>query len=309
MSRFVSLARKLKPPYLRLVLKIAETGQLQIAAASQGISQPAASRILTEIETEAGTPLFHRHAKGMALTPAGATFVKHGRAILTELDNLDTEMTNMKSGLGGEVRVGSVTGPAVRCLVPAIRQIKESTPGIEPTIDVGPSVELVRGLEEGRFDFILARLPPEYDSRAFRLTPARGEVVSLLIGGSHPLAGRPSVSLGELAGYEWVIQERGSPIRSAVEQAFHAAGVPVPGNITNTSSLLIMLAVLESSLAIATLSEEVAGLLTRSTLGFRFEALKLIESVTVPPYFIIQNRSQQLSRAAERVLEKVVKAL
>lgn len=305
----MTLARKLKPPYLRLVLKIAETGQLQIAAASQGISQPAASRILTEIETEAGTPLFHRHAKGMEPTPAGATFVKHGRAILTELDNLDAEMANMKSGLVGEVRVGSVTGPAVRCLVPAIRQIKESTPGIEPTIDVAPSVELVRGLEEGRFDFILARLPPEYDSRAFRLTPARGEVVSLLVSRSHPLAGRPSVSLGELAGYEWVIQERGSPIRSAVEQAFHAAGIQVPGNITNTSSLLVMLAILESSQAIATLSEEVAGLLTRGTLGFRLEALKLVESVTVPPYFIIQNRSQQLSRAAERVLERVVKAL
>lgn len=305
----MTLARKLKPPYLRLVLKIAETGQLQIAAASQGISQPAASRILTEIETEAGTPLFFRHAKGMEPTPAGVAFVKHGRAIVTELDNLDAEMANMKSGLVGEVRVGSVTGPAVRCLVPAIRQIKESTPGIEPTIDVAPSVELVRGLEEGRFDFILARLPPEYDSRAFRLTPARGEVVSLLVSRSHPLAGRQSVSLGELAGYEWVIQERGSPIRSAVEQAFHAAGVPVPGNIINTSSLLIMLAILESSQAIATLSEEVAGLLTRDTLGFQMEALKLAESVTVPPYFIIQNRSQQLSRAAERVLEKVVKAL
>lgn len=305
----MSLARKLKPPYLRLVLKIAETGQLQIAAASQGISQPAASRILTEIETEAGTPLFHRHAKGMEPTPAGSAFVKHARAILTELDNLDAEMANMKSGHVGEVRVGSVTGPAVRCLVPAIRQVKESTPGIEPTIDVAPSVELVRGLEEGRFDFILARLPPEYDSRAFRLTPARGEVVSLLVARSHPLAGKSSVSLGELAGYEWVIQERGSPIRSAVEQAFHAAGVPVPGNIINTSSLLIMLAILESSQAIATLSEEVAGLLTREMLGFRLEALRLVESITVPPYFIIQNRSQQLSRAAERVLERVVKAL
>ncbi|MGL4281077.1 MAG: LysR family transcriptional regulator [Albidovulum sp.] len=305
----MTLARKLKSPYLRLVLKIAETGQLQIAAASQGISQPAASRILTEIEAEAGTALFHRHAKGMEPTPAGVAFIKHGRAILTELDNLDNEMANMKSGLVGEVRVGSVTGPAVRCLVPAIRQIKESTPGIEPTIDVAPSVELVRGLEEGRFDFILARLPPEYDSRAFRLTPARGEVVSLMVSRSHPLADRPSVSLSEIAGYEWVIQERGSPIRSAVELAFHTAGVPVPDNITNTSSLLIMLAILESSQAIATLSEEVAGLLTRGTLGLRLEGLKLVESITVPPYFIIQNRTQQLSRAAERVLEHVVKAL
>lgn len=305
----MSLARRLKPSHLRLVLKIAETGQLRIAAAVQGISQPAASRILIEIEAETGTPLFTRHAKGMEPTPAGAAFIKHARAITTELDSLDAEMANMKAGLAGEVRVGSVTGPAVRCLVPAIRQIKESTPGVEPTIEVGPSTELVRGLEEGRFDFVLARLPPGHDSRQFRLMPARGEVVSLLVSRSHPLAARRAIPLAELSCYEWVIQERRSPIRQAVEQVFHAGGVPVPGNVTNTSSLLVMLAILDSSDAIATVSEEVAGLLTRPTLGLGLMPLDLAETISVSPYFIIRNRAHQLSRAAERVLGQVMKAL
>lgn len=305
----MTLTRRLKPPHLHLILKIAETGQLQIAAAAQGISQPAASRILTEIETETGTPLFVRHAKGMESTQAGAAFIKHARTILTELDSLDAEMANMKAGLVGEVRVGSVTGPAVRCLVPAIRQIKDSAPGIEPTVEVAPSTELVRGLEEGRFDFILARLPPGHDSRPFKLMPARGEVVSLVVSRSHPLAAREKIPLAELSRYEWVIQERGSPIRQAVEHAFHTAGLPVPRNITNTSSLLVMLAILESSDAIATLSEEVAGLLTRQTLGLGVTSLDLAATVSVPPYFIIQNRAHQLSRAAERVLERVIKAL
>ncbi len=305
----MSLARRLKPPHLRLILKIAETGQLQIAATALAVSQPAASRILTEIEMEAGTPLFVRHAKGMEPTQAGTAFSRHARAILTELDSLESEMANVKAGLVGEVRVGSVTGPAVRCLVPAIRQIKQSAPGIEPTIDVAPSTELVRGLEEGRFDFILARLPPGYDSRAFKVMPARGEVVSLVVRKNHPLSVRERISLGDLTGYEWVIQERGSPIRVAVENAFHSAGVPVPTNITNTSSLLVMLAILEASDALVTLSEEVAGLLTREMHGSSLAVLNLAESVSVSPYFIIQNRSQQLSRAAEKVLERVISFL
>ncbi|MEZ5771689.1 MAG: LysR family transcriptional regulator [Defluviimonas denitrificans] len=68
----MALSRKLKPAHLRLILKIAETGQLQMAATALAMSQPAASRILNEIEVEAGTPLFLRHAKGMEPTQAGS---------------------------------------------------------------------------------------------------------------------------------------------------------------------------------------------------------------------------------------------
>ena len=305
----MALSRKLKPTHLRLILKIAETGQLQMAATALAMSQPAASRILNEIEAEAGTPLFLRHAKGMEPTQAGSAFLKHSRAMLTELDSLETEMGNIRAGRVGEVRVGSVTGPAVRCLVPAIRQIKEIAPGIEPTIEVAPSSDLVRGLEEGRFDFILARFPPGYDSRAFRVTPARAEVVSLVVRAEHPLARRRAIPIAELSGYEWVIQERASPIRIAIDSAFHAAGAPVPANVTNTSSLLVMLALLDSTDSIVTLSEEVAAMLTRHSHDHAPVALTLRQPIHVAPYYIIHNRAQQLSRAAERVLALVLDAL
>ncbi|MCB2114744.1 MAG: LysR family transcriptional regulator [Rhodobacteraceae bacterium] len=305
----MSLARRLKPPHLRLVLKIAETGQLQIAATALAMSQPAASRIMTEIETEAGTALFLRHAKGMEPTQAGEAFIRHARAILTEFDSLEAEMENVKAGLVGEVRVGSVTGPAVRCLVPAIREIKRLAPGIEPTVAVAPSTELVRGLEEGRFDFVLARLPQGYDSRAFQVMPARGEVVSLIVRRGHPMASSSPVSLEELTDFEWVVQERASPIRVALEGAFHQIGVAVPKNVTNTSSLLVMLALLDSTDSIVTLSEEVAAMLTRHSHDHAPVALTLRQPIHVAPYYIIHNRAQQLSRAAERVLALVLDAL
>ncbi len=77
----MTLAQRLKAPHLRLILKIAETGQLQIAASTLAMSQPAASRILAEIEAGTGSPLFVRHPKGMEPTPVGEAFVKHARAI------------------------------------------------------------------------------------------------------------------------------------------------------------------------------------------------------------------------------------
>lgn len=302
----MDLARRLKPMHLRLILKIAESGKLQSAANALAMSQPAASRILAEIESQVGTPLFIRHPKGMEATPLGEAFVKHARVILTEFDNLEAEAKNLNIGHVGKVRIGSVTGPTIGCLVPAIRQVKETSPEIEATIEVGPSTQLVRGLEEGRYDFILARLPPDHDSREFRIYPARTEVASLIVNRSHPLVGKPRVKLSDLVDFEWVIQERGSPIRQAVEGVFHANGLPVPRNITNSSSLLVVLAILEHSDAIAPQSQEVAGILTRQGVGANLAILDLSERIVVSPYFIIQHRAQQLPRAAERVLEEVL---
>lgn len=304
----MDLATRLKPRQLLLIQRIAETGRLQSAAHMLALSQPAASRILAEIETEVGAPLFTRHPKGMEATLLGETFLRHARVILSELDSLQSEVRGLRSGEAGEVRVGSVTGPTVGVLVPAIQKVREASPDIQATIEVGPSTQLVRGLEEGRFDFVIARLPPEYDSRQFRIYPARNEVVSLVVRADHPMLGAP-VRLADLRGFEWVIQDLGTPIRLTVEAAFHAAGLAAPERITNSSSLLVVLSILQTTEAIAPQSQEVVELLTRNRMTESYATLELAEQLAVAPYFVIHNRSQQLHRAAERVMEEVFRRL
>ncbi|MBY6048942.1 LysR substrate-binding domain-containing protein [Vannielia litorea] len=304
----MELATRLKPRQLRLIQRIGETRQLQTAAHMLAMSQPAASRVLAEIEAEVGTPLFTRHPKGMEPTLIGETFLRHARVILSELESLETEVAGLRSGEGGEVRVGSVTGPTVGVLVPAIRAVRTKAPGIQATVEVGPSGQLVRGLEEGRFDFVIARLPPEYDSRQFRIDPARNEVVSLVVRAGHPALGERR-KLSELVGYEWVIQDLGTPIRVAMDGAFHAAGLAAPEQITNSSSLLVALSILEGTDAIAPQSQEVADLLTRNKIGDSLATLELAEPLAVSPCFIIRARARQMSRAAERVMQEVFRRL
>jgi DNA-binding transcriptional LysR family regulator len=305
----MDLIRRLKPTHLRLISEIARHQKLQLAAESMGVSQPAASRMLADIEAEAGAPLFVRHPRWMEPTPVGAAFLRHIRVILSELESLQTEVENLNVGQSGEIRVGAVTGPAMGFLMPAIRAVKEESPDIEATIEVGPSVQLVRGLKEGRFDFIIARLPPEYDVTDFHIYPARSENISMLVRDSHPLAGRRNLPLEELSQYEWVVQERGSPLRQAVEAAFMQIARPVPRNVNNSSSLLVVLALLAESDVISPQSEEVAEILTGPGLGARLCALDLDQTITVSPYFIIANRAHQLPRAVDRVLKEVLRRL
>ncbi len=305
----MNFTRQLKPSHLQLLLKIAEVGQLQIAASALAISQPAASRIVADIEARAKTTLFYRSPKGLEPTPVGETFLRHARVIVTELDSLQKEVENLNQGLSGEVRIGTVTGPAVGIVLPVYQKLNETSPDISVTIEVSPSTELVRGLDEGRFDFIVARIPTDHNTSDFSVHPGRKEIVQLIVRKGHPAAEKRDITLKDLSNFDWVIQERGSPIRKAVEDAFHSASLPVPSKVVNSSSLLVVEALLANSDVIAPQSKEVSDLLTGSSLGNKLEVLHLENEITVPPYFVIRNRSRQLPRAASLFFERILEAL
>ncbi|CUH81097.1 LysR family transcriptional regulator [Tropicibacter naphthalenivorans] len=305
----MDLTRRLKLTHLKLILKIAEVGQIQIAAGALAMSQPAASRILAEIERETGAQLFHRTPKGMEPTPIGEAFIRHARVVLSELDSLEKEVQGLSTGQAGEVRIGSVTGPAVGVLMPVVQEVRAQAPETAITIEVSPSADLVRGLEEGRFDFIIARIPDLSDSRDFLVHPARTEVVKFLTRKTHPLASAKAIDLADLLCFDWVIQERGSPIRQAVETAFHNAGHPTPPRVINSSSMLIVQALLSSTDAIAPQSREVAELMTSDAVGANLTVLDLAGTITVSPYFVIRHHTRQLGQAAERLYQRVLENL
>ena len=188
----MSFARRLKSIHLRLVLQVALTGKLQAAAEEIALSQPAASRMLAEIEKLVGAALFTRHAKGMVPTPIGEAVVRHARQILQDLDKLDMDVAQIASGRAGSVRIGTVTGPAVGLVVPVVRAMRAQAPEVEFNIEVAPSTTLMRGLDEGIFDFVVARLAQDYQRQSYRIYPANREVISMLVYGGHPMAQKKS---------------------------------------------------------------------------------------------------------------------
>lgn len=300
----------LKLSHLRLIAAIAEHGRLQMAADQLALTQPAASRMLSEIERTIGAALFERHARGMTPTLLGRILVRRAQGMLTEMHDLAREVQEMKEGRGGLVQAGAVTGPAVGYLVPAIRQLKAVAPEVELRIDVGPSPQLVRGLEAGDYDFVVARMPPDADASAFDVVAGQTETVRCVVRDDHPLAGRESLPLATLARHAWIIQERGTPIRQAVEGALLREGAPVPTDVIATSSLVLMIALLRESDAIAPMASEVARVLT---LGGGPEpglvTLDLASAIVVPPYDVLTIRGRTLSPAAQRLRALVIEEI
>lgn len=296
---------KLKSSQLRLVAALAQTGKLQHAAELLGMAQPAASRALAEIEDLAGTRLFIRHPKGMTITPEGETVANKARVVLREMYDLEESLSNIRIGSAGKVRIGSVTGPAIKYLVPAIRSIKRSAPDLDVSVEVAPSRHLLRELLSGRLDFALARVLPDFDRGEFNITPVGQEKVALLVRENHPLSQKKSLKLAEIIDHEWIVQERDSPIGETLVGAFHMENLTAPKNIVNSSSLLFALGYLSGTDAIVAVSDEVVQLLIEDPIAAKFARLNLQREFVATPYFLVSLASHAESQAA-KMLSRII---
>lgn len=301
----MKISRRIKPSHLRLVVAIADYEQLGLAADYLAISQPSASRSLAELESLLEAELFSRRPKWMEPTEAGKALIRHGRNVLAELESLETAFDTAVHGYSGQVRVGTVTGPAAGFVIPALSRVHENYPNIELSVEIAPSITLMRALKEGNLDFIVGRLGADDDPRDFHLLPVHPELVSLCVGQHNPLYNVEKVELRELTNYQWILQERGSPIRRAVESAFLDRGIKPPSNVTNASALLAMLAFLANSNAIVPLSVEVVEMLTSDSLKAQIHALPLKEQIVISQAHLIRPTASRLSRAAERVFSEI----
>lgn len=304
-----SPAHRLQLRDFRLIQAIVETGQLALAAERLSMTQPAASRMLAGIERLVGTPIFTRHPKGMTPTPIGVTLVHNANGLLRGFERTLQETEAAIAGRTGTVRVGAVTGGAVGFVVPAIRKLKESSAGADIHVDVAPSDVLIAGLLRGDFDFVLSRITPGTDTRQFVLSQGSTEMVRFLVRRGHRLIkGRP-LELHELVGYEWIVQAPHTPMRQAIEEAFFAQGIPLPTEIVNTTSLLVMIAYLASTDSIAPASRELAGVAAPDIEGGQLVAIDLEQPITVNPYHLIHLKHQTMSPVAQRLRDLVLQGL
>ena len=157
----------LKLNHLRMIVTIEDHGQISAAAESMNMSQPAASRMLSEMESIVKSPLYERVARGVVLTPFGLALAKRARKILLELREAGRELGALRTGKGGAVFLGAVTAPAISLVVPAIQRVTRTYPGIEINIEVENSNVLARELLAARHDFIISRIPDDLNPRLF----------------------------------------------------------------------------------------------------------------------------------------------
>jgi DNA-binding transcriptional LysR family regulator len=252
------IARGLKLSHLRLLSALADSGQISLAASQVGIAQPAASRLLAEVERIAGQPVRLRTGRGITLTPAGQALARRATRMLMEMRDAERELDEIRAGGRGHVRIGSVTGPALDRVLPALRSWRLAQPGTTVEVIVATSDQLAAQLAEGRIDFAIARLPGGIPDGVLSFDVMAAEPVSLVVRSGHRLARSRAVAPADLMAYDWVMPGSDSLMRQAVVLKLQELGLPEPSQRLSTASFLLTLALLSQSNSIAPLATAVA---------------------------------------------------
>lgn len=303
------LSRHIKTAHLRLIHAIGEFGQLSIAAEHLAITQPAASRMLGEIEKMIGAPLFDRHTKGMVPTPLGQALIRRSKRMLLEFLDLSKEVDELVSGKRGLASIGAITSASVKYVMPAAQQFKVSSPNADIHVTVDASKNLIEGLIAGMHDFVLARIPEDQDLLSLEITPAGAESIKLIAHASHPLANKSGTSLKDLSEYPWLVQASRVPSREGIDRAIAEAGGTPPQNLVSSSSITAILSMLTDSVAIAPLAEDVANFLTRPQLGARLITIETNEQIELPTYYLIELKNRDLPPASRQLKELILASL
>jgi DNA-binding transcriptional LysR family regulator len=271
-------ARRIKPTvrsYLKtrqliLLVRIDEERSLVRAAATVGLTQPAASKLLRQIESAFDVKLFDRHARGMTPTCYGEILVRHARMALSELGLARDEIVALKSGLSGKAAIGTVLNPGTNLVPTAVVRMKQHYPGILASIEIGPSRELVRKLLQGDLDMVVGRVLDCTRADELVYEPlATDEPHAVIASAEHPLAGRKELQLEQLIEQPWILPPPGSLVRDKLTDMFVQHGLSRPTNIIETDCLPVITGLLQqSNRLVALLPEEAvqscfkAGILT-----------------------------------------------
>ncbi len=249
---------RLKTRQLMLVVVLADEGSIHRAAAVLNITQPAASKLLRELEETLGTPLFERMPRGMRPTLYGDALIRHARTVLGSLDQAQEELAALKAGRLGQVAVGAITSPGVRLLPAAVAAVKRMHANIRIVVDIDTSNVLLERLAQDKLDVVIGRLFPEHDKLQLHYEPLAGEPVHAVARRGHPLLKSAALRLADVQREAWIVPPGGSVLRHRFELMFQRASLAPPSNVVETSALLFTTRALEQSDMIAVLAEDVA---------------------------------------------------
>jgi DNA-binding transcriptional LysR family regulator len=248
---------RLKTRQLPLLVAIAEEGNIHRAAQVLNTTQPAASKLLKDMEDALQVPLFDRLPRGMRPTRYGETMIRHARVALATLDQAHDEINALKAGRFGQVSVGAITSPALMLLPPAVALVKQEHPNLRVAIEIETSDVLLERLAQGKLDILVARLFAQHDKSQLRYERLTEEPVCAVARPGHPLLGVAGLSLRDVAAAGWIVPPAGSVLRHRFELMFQEEGLAPPANILETAALLFVTRMLQQSDMLAVLAADV----------------------------------------------------
>jgi DNA-binding transcriptional LysR family regulator len=291
--------------HLAHLITAIEKGTIGKAADALGISQPALTKSIRNLEAVLQVKLLERRSRGVVPTVYGDVVLSRGRAVQVELRDLINEIQALRAGRGGSLRIGVTQGVGSRLVPAATIRLVEQEPNTKLSVWTATTGELVGMLVNGDIEFAVASL----DRRGsdFRIVEdvLFDDRPVIVVTPSHPLARTRWVQPKDLTKLRWALAGAATPLRRMLDQIFMSENVPPPVPTIECDAALYVKSVLIEGQLVGFLPrdqitvEEKAGLLK----GIPFKT-----DVSARPIGIMRRRSEVLSATGMLLIKEIKKA-
>jgi DNA-binding transcriptional LysR family regulator len=195
----------LDPVKLRVLRSVVETGSIRASAEALGYTPSAVSQHLAALRRETGLELVERSGRGIVVTAHGRQLAEQAGTVLDALDSLDRTVKDLAGGRTGTLRLGYATSLAASWVPELSREVRRAFPdlGLELVVRDCSCEDMV----QAGMDIMVGEGLPLLYSEDWVAHDLLEEGYAVLAGIQHPLAGRASVQLKDLAGEAWVTDD------------------------------------------------------------------------------------------------------
>ena len=277
---------------LRVFTEVAKHLSFARAAEALHLSPPAVTMQIKELEGHVGLPLFDRQGRQVSLTTAGEYMLVYARKMLATLKDAEDAAARLQRLEVGNLTIGMVS-TAKYFLPRLLAQFRQEHSGIEIKLVVGNREQLVQMLQGNEVDIaVMGRPPTELATRA---EPFAAHPHMFVAPTDHPLlkVGHPTTE--HLKPYSFIVRERGSGTRAAMEKFMNSQRLEPRVVMEMTSNETIKQAVM-AGMGLSFLSLHTLGLELEHGL---IAVLDVEGTPIVRAWNVVHTLSKMLSPAAE----------
>lgn len=287
---------------LRYFADVVDYGSIGRAAVSLGVSQPAVTKCIKQLEQRLKVSLLERGPRGVTPTVYGHALWLHAKSITAEVARAEDEIAQLSQSTGSTLAIGVLPSLTSNVIPGAVLHLSRTNPRLKIRVIERPSADLMSALIRGEFDLIISVIEPDALPPNISGSGLIRDRTSLIVSAAHDLAGKSGVPWKEIRKYPWVLPPAGSRRRGKLDALFTRGGGSLPAKIIECHSVAFMKAVVRHSDYVGILTgdvphaEEVQGLLSR------------VEAVEMPPSrtlgFMYRN-DHPISQAARSLIREI----
>jgi LysR family transcriptional regulator, low CO2-responsive transcriptional regulator len=209
---------------LKVFETVARLTSITRAAEELSLTQPTVSMQIKQLTQNIGVPLFEQIGKKLYLTHAGQELLITCREIFNELSRFEMKITDLQGLKQGKLKLATIT--TTKYFMPrAIAPFCQLYPGIDVALEITNHERVLERLSENLDDlYIISKIPDRLD---VVLHPFLENPLVVIAPKNHPLAQEKNIPISKLQNEPFIMRERGSGTRDAVEQLFNKHGISV----------------------------------------------------------------------------------